>query len=59
MERLVPLEEFCRIAGIGRTRAFALIRENQVAAVRLGRKTHVTFASIEALIERRLARECA
>lgn len=57
MEQLVPLEEFCRLAGIRRTKAFALVRDREVSAVRIGRKTHVTAASIEALIQRRLAGE--
>ena len=57
MERLVPLEEFCRLAGVGRTKAFALVRDKEVSAIRIGRKTHVTAASIEALIQRRLSTE--
>ena len=57
MERLVPIEEFCKLACIKRTKAFALIRDREVSAIRIGRKTHVTTASIEALIQRRLSSE--
>lgn len=48
----VPIPEFCRLIGIKRTKAFELIREQKVVAVRLGRKTLVTMSSIESLIER-------
>ena len=57
MERLVPIEDFCRLAGIKRTKAFALARDREDFAIRIGRKTHVTTASIEALIQRRLSSE--
>lgn len=49
----VPVSEFCRLIGIKRTKAFAMIRAHEVVAVRLGRKTLVTLESIERLIEQR------
>jgi phage antirepressor YoqD-like protein len=48
----VSVADFCRMVGIGRSKAFELIREHQVVPVRIGRKTLVTVASIEHLIER-------
>lgn len=49
----VPIPEFCRIVGIGRTVAFELIRKGEVTPVKIGRRTVVTVSSIEQLIDRR------
>ena len=48
----VPIPEFCALIGCRRTKAFDLIRRCEVVSVKLGRRTVVTVASIEALIER-------
>lgn len=49
----VSIKKFCKLTGCARSTAFGLIRKGEIQAVRLGRrKTLVTYASIERLIER-------
>ncbi|MBP7136170.1 MAG: helix-turn-helix domain-containing protein [Sphingomonadaceae bacterium] len=49
----VSIKKFCKLTGVGRSTAFSLIREGEIDAVRIGRrKTLVTYASVEKLIER-------
>jgi hypothetical protein len=49
----VPVLTMCSMVGCKRSLAFELIRTGEVEAVRLGRrKTVVTVASIEAMLER-------
>lgn len=48
----VSVNEFCSLIGIRRSKAFELIRGQEVDVVRLGRKTLITMHSIEELIER-------
>lgn len=51
---LVPVSEFCRLIGVKRTTAFALIREKRVDSVKLGSRRLITVASIERLVQRHL-----
>lgn len=48
----VSIPEFCALVGCGRSLAFQLLRNREVVGVKLGRRTVITMASIEALIER-------
>ena len=49
----VPIEEFCRLAGgFKKTKAFALLRAGEVERVKIGRRTAVTFESIERFVAR-------
>ncbi|MEG3086264.1 helix-turn-helix domain-containing protein [Sphingomonas sp. PB4P5] len=48
----VPIPEFCDSIGCGRSTGYELIRRGEVTAVKLGRKTVVTVASIEAMLDR-------
>lgn len=53
----VPVDEFCRLAGgIKKTLAFALMKANEVDRVKIGRRTAVTYASIERYIERSIVK---
>ena len=51
---LVPVSEFCRLVGVKRTTAFAMIKEKHVDSVKLGSRRLVTVASIERLVQRHL-----
>ena len=46
------VEDAARALGIGRTLAFALIREGQLQAIRIGGRTLVTIAECERLLAR-------
>ena len=46
----VPINEACRIVGIGRTLLYSLISKGQLATVTIGRRRLVLMASIEALL---------
>lgn len=48
----IPIPQFCNAVGCERSTAYNLIRRGEVIAVKLGRKTVVTVASIEAMLER-------
>ena len=50
----IPVAEMCAALGCGRTKAFDLIRTGEVQAVKIGRRTVVTVASIEAFVERNM-----
>ena len=47
----VSVDEFCRLTSIGRTTAFALIRDKRLEVRRIGGRTLVLMRSIEALLE--------
>jgi hypothetical protein len=48
----VSVDEFCRLVGCKKTKAWAMIREREVVVCRLGRRTTVNLASIERLVTR-------
>jgi hypothetical protein len=50
----VDINSFCQMVGIGRSKAFALIRSSEVDVVRLSRKTLVTVDSIERMLARNM-----
>lgn len=50
---LLPINETAKILGIGRTLLYRLIGLGELEVVRLGARTLVIRASIEALIERK------
>ena len=58
----VPIPGMCDLVGCSRSLAYDLIHRGEVVAVKLGRKTVITVASIEAMIERNAvghpARDC-
>lgn len=49
------VEEAAIALGIGRTYAYRLIREGELQVVRLGRRTLIPVASVQALLERNMA----
>ena len=44
------IRDACAAIGIGRTKLYALINEGKLTAVKVGRRTLVTVASIKALL---------
>lgn len=52
---LVPVSELCRLLGVKRTTAFALIKEHRVDSVKINAKRLVTVSSIERLVEQSLS----
>lgn len=46
---LVTIPEACRLIGIGRTRLYELIREQRIEGVKIGKRTLIRYASLEAL----------
>ena len=52
---LVTINDAAKTLGIGRTLLYRLINSGELDVVRLGARTLVTRASIEALIERKTA----
>lgn len=46
----ISVAEFCRISSLGKTTAFALIREGKLASTRVRGRTLVLFESAVALI---------
>ncbi|PZU68030.1 helix-turn-helix domain-containing protein [Sphingobium sp.] len=51
----VRVNEAARMIGVGRTKLYALIAAGEIDAVRLGRATRITTASLHELIKRRSA----
>lgn len=48
--RLMPLDTACRYGGFGRSKGYELIREHLITAVKLGRRTLVDVASMDAFL---------
>ncbi len=46
---LVTIPEACRLVGLGRTRLYDLLRERQIEAVKIGKRTLVKYSSLQAL----------
>lgn len=46
--RLMTFKEACRYGGFGRWKGYALIREGKLTAYRMGKKTMIEVASIDA-----------
>jgi excisionase family DNA binding protein len=53
----ISISDMCAGVGCGRTKAYDLIRRGEVEAVKIGRRTVVTVASIEAMIKRKTVRQ--
>lgn len=51
---LITIKAMCQMYSLGRTSVYKLIAKNEVRAVRLGRRTLVIRADVDALIERAL-----
>lgn len=49
----VSIPDFCAMVGCKRSLGFDLIRRHEVVSAKLGSRTVVTVASIEAMIERK------
>jgi excisionase family DNA binding protein len=49
----VSPKEASRLTAIGLTRLYALLNDNTLKSIKLGRKRLVSYASLEALAERR------
>jgi excisionase family DNA binding protein len=47
----VSVTEAARALGLGRTSIYALIRQNRLEVVKIGRRTLLTTASLRALID--------
>ena len=48
----IDIDEFCKLTGVGRTKAYELINERQIARIKVGRRSLITYESAEAFIER-------
>jgi excisionase family DNA binding protein len=46
----VPIDDACRITGLGRTKIYELIAEGKLTSVSVGRRRLVIYESIEALL---------
>lgn len=55
--RLVSIKKTGSLLGIGRSSVYKLINEKRVVKVKVGRRTLITFASIEALVADAASRE--
>lgn len=54
MEQLVvSVNAAARTLGLGRTSIYALIKHNRIEAIKIGRRTLLTTASIRRLVEER------
>lgn len=53
----VRVNEAARMIGVGRTKLYALIATGQVEAVKLGKSTRITTASLHDLIRRQRGAE--
>ena len=59
MERLAyPINDFCRMLGVGRTKGYELVNGGRVETIRIGRRRLVTADSMKRLVEQ-LADEAA
>lgn len=47
------VKEACRISSLGKTRVYELIRSNELAATKIGRRTLVNAESLKRLITAR------
>ena len=52
MPVLITIPDLCSILKVGRSTAFKLIRERQIEICKVGHRTLVLSASVEALIAR-------
>ncbi len=50
----VPISQACRALGIGRSKCYQLINENQLAVIKLGRRTLVPVAALRAFVETKM-----
>ncbi len=57
LHQCVSVTDMCRQLSIKRTKAFELIRTHQVEKLKIGSRTLITQRSIDAFIERGLAKE--
>lgn len=48
----ITVDEFCRVVGVGRTTAYALLKTGEIARVKSGRRTLILVDSVEHWIER-------
>jgi excisionase family DNA binding protein len=53
------IDQFCRLVGVGKTKTYELISQKSVDTVKIGRRTLITMASAEALIEHLSDREAS
>lgn len=57
MALTITIKQFCNLTGLGRTKAFELIKQKRLAAVKVDGRTLLTMDSVAALIENSLVRE--
>lgn len=53
--KCLKLNEYCRLYGVGRTKAFEYLRDGRLERVSYGRSTCVTVRSADALMEALIA----
>lgn len=46
----ISMKEFCQLSGIGKSKAWQLIRDGQLAVTRIGRRTLISYESAIALV---------
>jgi excisionase family DNA binding protein len=51
--RAFPISEFCRLYGIGRTKAYAEIAAGRLRALKVGRRTLIIYDAAEAWLASR------
>ena len=47
---LIDVLTFCRLTGLGKTKAYELIRDHQIATIKLGRSRKIYLASVKQLL---------
>jgi excisionase family DNA binding protein len=45
---LLTITEFCDVIGVGRTTAYALLKSGKLKALKIGRRTFIEKAAVEA-----------
>lgn len=53
----LPPKDAFRMIGVGITKGYELLADRELEAIKIGRATRVTVASLEAFVSRRLAEQ--
>jgi excisionase family DNA binding protein len=53
---LYPVDDACYVLGVQRTTFYGLIRDGEIKAVKVGRRTLVAHAELEQFVERLIAK---
>lgn len=47
---LIDVATFCHLTGLGKTKAYELIRDDQVASIKIGRSRKIFLSSVKTLL---------